>query len=223
MSKLPYAMVATAAIMLASQAAAKIEVTEWMYNGNADEFIELTNMGNAPIDMTGWRYDDDSRNFAAGLDLSAFGTVAIGQSVIISERSADLFRSGWTLAPSVRIIGNNSINLGRADEINVFDSQGTLVERFTYGDVAFPGTPRTVSVSGNPGSAAAVVPSTVTSDWVLSSVGDSFGSYASLDGDIGNPGVYVFAPVPEPETYALMIAGLALVGTMVRRRAGSQR
>jgi hypothetical protein len=35
------------------------------------------------------------------------------------------------------------------------------------------------------------------------------------DGDVGNG---VAAPVPEPETYAMMLAGLGLLGFMARRR-----
>jgi hypothetical protein len=34
----------------------------------------------------------------------------------------------------------------------------------------------------------------------------------------GTTTVYSLAPVPEPETYALMLAGLALIGFMARRR-----
>ena len=33
-----------------------------------------------------------------------------------------------------------------------------------------------------------------------------------------NPAVGVFAPIPEPETYALMLAGLAALGVVARRR-----
>jgi predicted extracellular nuclease len=209
--------VAIATAFAATPALAKIEITEWMYNG--DEFIELTNMGNTPIDMTGWSYDDDSR-VPGTVSLSAFGTVAVGESMIIAENASADFRSSWQLGGNVKIIGGNQTNLGRADEINIFDSTGTLVDRFAYGDntVAFAGTIRTLNISGNPTSLAALVPNNVTTDWVLSTVGDAYGSYASLDGFVANPGTYFLAPVPEPESYALMLAGCALVGAAIRRR-----
>ncbi|MDP3222374.1 MAG: PEPxxWA-CTERM sorting domain-containing protein, partial [Rubrivivax sp.] len=59
-------------------------------------------------------------------------------------------------------------------------------------------------------------PFTVTPGWVLATVGDSFGSYASTLGDVGNPGS--FASVPEPGTWALLLAGIAVVGGVARRQ-----
>lgn len=64
------------------------------------------------------------------------------------------------------------------------------------------------------------------SNWALSSVGDGYGSYEASGGfnipafEVGNPNPLVssFVPVPEPETYAMMLAGLGLVGIAVRRR-----
>lgn len=200
----------------ATPALAKIEITEWMYNG--DELIELTNMGNAAVDMSGWSFDDDSRTPGV-LSLSAFGTVAVGESVIIAESTATDFRSAWNLGANVKIVGSNAANLGRTDEINIFDNTGTLVDRFAYSDNAtFPGTIRTANISGNPTSLAALVPSNVTTDWVLSTVGDTYGSYESLGGFVANPGTFSLAPVPEPESYALMLAGCAIVGAAIRRR-----
>lgn len=74
----------------AGLASAGIRITEYMYSGNAGEFIEFTNLGDVAIDMTGWSYDDDSREPGA-LDLSAFGLVAPGESVVITEDLAESF------------------------------------------------------------------------------------------------------------------------------------
>ena len=48
-------------------------------------------------------------------------------------------------------------------------------------------------------------------------VSGGLGGSGSSNGAPGDPGVVIFAPVPEPETYALMLAGLAAVGFMARR------
>lgn len=68
---------------------------------------------------------------------------------------------------------------------------------------------RTQDISGNPTSPA-VLGSDNVFQWVLSSVGDRFGSYASVNGFIGNPGAYVDA-VPEPGVLILMISAIAIV------------
>jgi hypothetical protein len=208
-STLLTAALLSAGMMNAAQA--DVFITEWMYNG--DEFIEFTNMGSSTVDFTGWSFDDDSRT-AGTVDLSAFGIVASGESVILSEAAAATFRTAWGLAASVKIIGRNGTNLGRNDEINLYDSADTLVDRLTYGDQNIAGTIRTQDISGRPNTLSALGTNDV-SQWVLSSNGDIAGSYGSTGGFIGNPGI---APVPEAETYALMLAGLGLVGFMARRR-----
>jgi len=55
------------------------------------------------------------------------------------------------------------------------------------------------------------------------------GTSTVLNSNIALTGVYFkgatagpVTPVPEPETYAMLLAGLGLVGTMVRRRKGTQ-
>lgn len=200
-----------AGFLLACQSAhATVRITEWMYNGS--EYIEFTNMGAAPINMAGWSFDDDSRE-PGTVDLSPFGIVQPGEVFILAEDDEAFFRSEWNLSASVKVIGGNTTNFGRDDEINVFDPTNALADRLNYGDNATDtmGSIRTQDISGNPISPAALGANDVF-QWGLSSVGDRYGSYASLNGFIGNPGVYVDA-VPEPGTLLMVaLAGFAFVG-----------
>jgi predicted extracellular nuclease len=164
-------------------ARAQVRITEYMYDGTGGEFIEFTNVGAAPVDFTGWSYDDDSR-VAGTVSLSAFGTVAPGESVVLAEPTAATFRTTWGLAPGVKVIGGNATNLGRADEINLFNALGGLADRLTYGDQAIPGTIRAQNASG----------------W-------------TTPASVANPGAYPFATggsanAPEPAILALLGVGL---------------
>lgn len=206
--------------LVAFAAIPNVQITEWMYNG-ADatgEYVEFTNLGSTAIDFTGWSFDDSSRT-AGSMSLSGFGIVAIGESVILTEAPAADFSTVWGLAPGVKVVGGNLNNLGRNDEINLYDAGGVLVDRLTYGDQTFAGTVRAQNLSGNPVALADLDPQTVSATgWVLASTGDLYGSQASTAGDIGNPGQFVFAPVPEPSGYALFAAGLAMIGGIARRK-----
>lgn len=196
-------------------------ITEWSYQSRAadekGEYIELSNLGTADIDFSFWSYDDDSRA-SFTFDLSDFGIVKAGESVILTEISADVFRARWGLDSSVKIIGNMNPNLGRSDEINIYDADEVLVDRLTYGDNSVGGI-RARYNSGIPGSVDVLGKNNVRG-WVLSQVGDSEGSWRSTVGDIGSPGFtnLAIAAVPEPSTYALMLAGVGLVGFAARRR-----
>jgi hypothetical protein len=194
---------------------ADVRITEWMYNGNA-EFVEFTNLGAAAVDFAGWSYDDSGATPGA-FDLSGFGLVAPGESVIITEALAADFRADWGLAAGVRILGGYTNNLGRADQINLY-SGATLVDRLSYADNGAAGGPRTQGRSGVASTAAALGADDARL-WQLSAVGDFEHSFLSLGGEIGSPGFTQYAAaVPEPETWAMLLAGLGLVGFMTRRR-----
>ncbi|MBI1368026.1 MAG: PEP-CTERM sorting domain-containing protein [Planctomycetes bacterium] len=208
-------MMFAVAFAAASPAHAVVRITEWMYSGVPGEYVEFTNVGLTSVDLTGWSYDDDSRTPGV-LDLSAFGTLAAGESVVITEATEADFRAAWSLPNSVKVIGEYTNNLGRNDEINLFDDMGNLVDRLTYGDQNFPGTLRTQDVSGNIqlGALGTNDPSAVDTSFV----GDVYGSYLATSGDLGNPGQYlVFGPVPEPASLSILLAGAALIGRRRRR------
>jgi len=200
MSKQMVSMVALATgLSFASSAMGAVRITEWMYSDQ--EFIEITNTGLSAIDLTGWSFDDSTRtpgSFAIG----SLGVLAAGESAIISESSAADFRAAWGLSAAVKIIGGNANNLGRSDEINIYDSLNNLIDRLTYNDQTIGG-PRTQNKSGN--IAFANLGANAANLAIASVSGDAFGSFVSLNGEIGNPGTY--SDIPAPGVLALAAAG----------------
>lgn len=198
---------ATAAMLLAGRADGAIRITEWMYSGDDGEFIEFTNTGAAPVDLAGWSFSDSARTPGA-VALGSLGTIAAGESFLLTEPTAALFRTAWNLPANVKVLGGNTANLGRGDEINIYDASNALVDRLTYNDQTIAGSIRTQNASGNPKTLAALGANDVL-QWQLAVAGDAFGSYAGAAGNLGNPGS--FALVPEPATWGLAgLAGLAM-------------
>ncbi len=209
-------------INTAEASVTNVKITEWMYNssGSVGEFIEFTNLGSTAVNFTGWSFDDSSRT-ANSESLSGFGLIGAGESVILTELTAAAFRTEWNLSSSIKVIGGNTNNLGRSDEINLYDNTNTLIDRLTYNDQG-TGTvkgPRTSGVSGVPGSLAALGANNA-SLWALSTVGNLDGAYKSLSGDIASPGKTSFAvsAVPVPAAVWLFSSALAALGFVGRRR-----
>jgi hypothetical protein len=159
-------------------------ITEWMYSGTDGGFIEFTNIGSEAVDLSGWNFCDNSTGPA--VDLSDFGIVEPGNSVILTEASAESFAAAWALT-DVNIIGDCPLRLNRNDQINLFDSNHVLVDRLDYGDEDYLGSPRTKNVSCNI-PALDYSKTCAQMSWKLAFVGDSFGSRMSAGGDIASPG-----------------------------------
>jgi hypothetical protein len=167
-------------------------ISEWMYAGSSPgggEFIEITNVSPQPIDLAGWSIDDSNR-MPGSFTLTAAGVLKPGQSVVITQDDAADFRKHWSLASDALVIGGLGVvqgnNLGRNDEINVYDASGALVDRLTYGDQAIPGSIRTQRVSGIPRTRSALGANDVL-QWQLSVSGDDAGAWTSSFGDLGSP------------------------------------
>lgn len=163
----------------------RMRITEYMYDGPDGEFVELTNVGDSPADLSGWSFDDDS-NAAGTVSLNAFGTVQPGESVLLTDNTATAFRSAWNLCSAVKVIGGNSVGLGRADQINLYDGSGQRVDRLTYNDQAIAGSIRTKDKSG--WVSAAGLGADQILEWTLSASGDAEASRSSGGGAIGSPG-----------------------------------
>lgn len=170
-----------------------MRITEFMYSGANGEFVEFTNMSDEPINLTGWSFDDDHA-VAGALSLSSLGEVAAGESVVITETDAALFRTAWGLAPTVKVLGGvgsvavGGNNLARNDQINLYNAAGTLVDRLRFGDQTYTGTIRTQNATGQV--CRDYIGADAVASWVLSSVSDKYGSYASAGNDKGSPGHY---------------------------------
>ncbi len=178
-----------------------IQITEVAYGGLASgihayagdsgdgEYLELTNVGDAAQDMTGW-YDDVAQGTSAAnrLDLSGFGTVQPGESVIITDLSAADFRTEWGLRSSVKVITDKqgvtpavTMN-GGPDTIAIGNASG-VADTLSYvaGDLSAKG----VAAFVNAGQLAAT---SLTSGWTKTAlVGDSEGSWTSVSGAVGSP------------------------------------
>lgn len=203
---------AFAALALAAHSAsANIRISEWMYQGTDGEYFEIVNLGPISVDLSGWSFDDADR-VPGAMSLSDLGILAPNQAAVVTEATAAAFRTAWGLTTAHKVLGENVNNLGRSDEINIYDNTGTLVDRLTYGDQTFSGTIRTQNKSGWNTPAGTTPWGNVTTAWKFSVVGDSQQSKASVGGDIGSPCVFV----PTPGT--VMLAGFGLLAASKKRR-----
>ncbi len=169
----------------ADAALAQVRISEFMYSGANGEFVEITNTGTSAVDLSGWSFDDDS-NTAGSFAIGALGTLAPGESALITDVPAADFRTAWNLCAAAKVIGGNSHNLGRNDVINIYDGSSARVDTLRFGDQNFPGSIRTQNVAG--WVTAAGLGADAIAQWTLATVGDAEASRASAGGDIGSPG-----------------------------------
>lgn len=209
------AAVLTAGATLAHADVRITEVAPWS-SGNspvAADWFEVTNTGASAVDLTGWKVDDSSAAFATAVALSGLSSLAAGQSAVFVEgtaATAATFVSTWfgASAPAGFAIGyysGSGIGLSAtADAVNLFNTAGVLQASVSFG------ASDAVSPYQTFDNAAGLNGVALTQ---LSAVGVQ-GAFVAMNSltDIGSPGV-----VPEPESYALMLAGLGALAAVSRR------
>lgn len=213
---------------LTTQANADIRITEvtpWgSGTGNTSyltDWFELTNIGSSAVDITGWQMDDNS-NGSAKVNLTGITSIAAGESVIFTENAATAsFLSTWfgSNVPVGLQIGNytgTGVGLGTGaggDAVNIYNSTGVLQANVVFGasDAVAP-----LQTFDN----AAGLNNTTISQLSVVGTNGAFVAFNNVN-EIGSPGL-ITAPVPEPETYAMLLAGLGVMGAAVRRRKNTQ-
>lgn len=204
---------------LAHAAVAITEVAPWS-SGNSPvgaDWFELTNTGTSSISISGWKMDDNSNSFSSAVALNGISSIAAGQSVIFLEGSAATaatFKTNWfgSNAPAGLQVGyysGSGIGLSTGgDAVNLFNGSGVLQAKVTFG----------ASDSSSPfqtfDNAAGLNNAAISQLSVVGTNGAFVAANSSVE--IGSPGS--IAAVPEPETYALLLAGLGLVGAIARKR-----
>ena len=216
--------ISTALLAFAVPAHAQVRITEvapWGNNGTpyGVDWFELTNIGRTSVNITGWKMDDNSNSFASAVALTGIANIAAGESVVFIESSSAVrvqsFLNTWfgSKVPANLHVGRYSgasVELSNSgDAVNIFNNSGVLQAKVTFGASAHLATFDNAAALNNSRISA------------LSVVG-SHGAFLAANDicEIGSPGrigalsVTDLPPVPEPSTWALMLAGLGLVGAV---------
>jgi hypothetical protein len=204
---------------MANAAVAITEVAAWG-SGNspyASDWFELTNTGASAVNVTGWKMDDNSNSFAASIALTGISSIAAGESVIFLESSVNAsFLSTWFgAAGKAGLQIGNYVNSGggvglstSGDAVNIYNAAGVLQANVSFGASDSTSPYQTFDNS------AGLNNTTISQ---LSVVGSN-GAFVALNDatEIGSPGS--IAAVPEPANFAMLLAGLGLIGVIARRR-----
>ena len=170
--------------------------------------------------------DDDSVSFATGAALTGVTSIAPGESVVFINTAVNpAFNTTWFAGsppPGLQIgnyVGGPGLGQG-GDTVAIFNSAAALQARVDFGlsgsnleSAPFHTFDNAAGLNNT-----STVPATLVTISTLSAIGVN-GAFASpgFDHAVGSPGT-IANPVPEPETYAMLLAGLGVLGAIARKR-----
>lgn len=227
MNKTIKVMVAGAMLSLgvAAHAASTTASSVWVYNA--------TNL-----------YDADDNPISSPITLAAFdtslGTLQSVQYTIYANISGDLYAENKEAGSRTLTIGGGATlslsSSGPSFTQDVVTTNSVLLGGYD-GSVDFGGTSGTIVHITTPVSVSAVsqVYSSSDASWnpnyftsnltfdltgVAVATGPGNAAYMSDPTvDVQVVATYIYAPVPEPETYGMLLAGLGMMGVVARRKA----
>lgn len=206
-------------IVLAAGAAHSADGLDW----DADTFIEINGYNGTPFNNTGlvdagWLNSLIEANFAGSLKVTFLGKEA-GHTNNFAVNTGGLV---ITNNQAVGSGGSINVDAGKLNFTFTDATDGTSVSNgvtpATYGSYAVLGRKVTAETTTcDYTDMCEIFTSTLnggqTFDLIL-----GFNDGSRIDGDYDDMVIGLTLAVPEPQTYALMLAGLSVVGFMARRR-----